>query len=60
MFWSRLLGFSVLALLIAAPLGLPAFAMTLLTELVILGLLAMSLDLMVCYKRLVYFVHVAA
>ncbi|MET0567859.1 MAG: branched-chain amino acid ABC transporter permease [Hyphomicrobiaceae bacterium] len=60
MFWSRLLGFSVLALLIAAPLGLPAFAMTLLTELVILGLFAMSLDLMVGYTRLVSFGHVAA
>ena len=58
--WSRVLGFGVLALLIAAPLGLPAFAMTLLTELVILGLFAMSLDLMVGYTRLVSFGHVAA
>ena len=40
--------------------GLPAFAMTLLTELVILGLFAMSLDLMVGYTRLVSFGHVAA
>ena len=58
--WPRLIGFGVLALLIAAPLGLPAFAMTLLTELVILGLFAMSLDLMVGYTRLVSFGHVAA
>ena len=49
-----------MALLIAAPLGLPAFAMTLLTELVILGLFAMSLDLMVGYTRLVSFGHAAA
>src|SRR5947207_7856838 len=58
--WSRTLGLAVVALLIAAPLGLPAFAMTLLTELVILGLFAMSLDLMVGYTRLVSFGHVAA
>ena len=38
----------------------PDFAMTLLTELVILGLFAMSLDLMVGYTRLVSFGHVAA
>jgi branched-chain amino acid transport system permease protein len=50
----------VVALLIVAPLGLPIFAMTLLTELVILGLFAMSLDLMVGYTRLVSFGHVAA
>ena len=58
--WSMLLGLAVVALLIAAPLGLPVFAMTLLTELVILGLFAMSLDLMVGYTRLVSFGHVAA
>ena len=58
--WSTLLGLAVVALLIAAPLGLPVFAMTLLTELVILGLFAMSLDLMVGYTRLVSFGHVAA
>ena len=58
--WSSLFGLAVVALLIAAPLGLPAFAMTLLTELVILGLFAMSLDLMVGYTRLVSFGHVAA
>jgi branched-chain amino acid transport system permease protein len=58
--WSSLLGLAVLAMLIAAPLGLPVFAMTLLTELVILGLFAMSLDLMVGYTRLVSFGHAAA
>ena len=57
---STLAGLGVLALLIAAPLGLPVFAMTLLTELVILGLFAMSLDLMVGYTRLVSFGHAAA
>ncbi len=34
------------------PLGLPPYAMTLLTEALILGLFAMSLDLMVGYTRL--------
>src|SRR6184192_1437889 len=58
--WSTLLGLAVVALLIAAPLGLPVFAMTLLTELVILGLFAMSLDLMVGYTRLLSFGHAAA
>src|SRR5258705_11462678 len=58
--WSKLLGLAVVALLIASRLGLPVFAMTLLTELVILGLFAMSLDLMVGYTRLVSFGHVAA
>jgi branched-chain amino acid transport system permease protein len=57
---SSLAGFGILALLIAAPFGLPVFAMTLLTELVILGLFAMSLDLMVGYTRLVSFGHAAA
>ena len=57
---SKLLGLLVVALLIAAPFELPAFAMTLLTELVILGLFAMSLDLMVGYTRLVSFGHAAA
>ena len=46
--------------LAAAPLGLPTFAMTLLTEALILGLLAMSLDLMVGYTRLISFGHAAA
>src|SRR5829696_7554335 len=49
-----------LGLLIAAPFGLPPFAMTLLTEAVILGLFAMSLDMMVGYTRLVSFGHAAA
>jgi branched-chain amino acid transport system permease protein len=43
-----------------APLALPPFAMTLLTEAVILGLFAMSLDLMFGYTRLVSFGHAAA
>ncbi len=47
----------VLALM---PLGLPPYAMTLLTEALILGLFAMSLDLMVGYARLVSFGHAAA
>jgi branched-chain amino acid transport system permease protein len=47
-------------ILAAAPLGLPVFAMTLLTEALILGLLAMSLDLMVGYTRLISFGHAAA
>jgi branched-chain amino acid transport system permease protein len=57
---SGLLALVIVALLLAAPLALPAFAMTLLTELLILGLFAMSLDLMVGYTRLVSFGHVAA
>lgn len=51
---------AVFILLAAAPLGLPVFLMTLLTEALILGLLAMSLDLMVGYTRLVSFGHAAA
>ena len=47
-------------LLAAAPFGLPLFAMTLLTEALILGLLAMSLDLMVGYTKLISFGHAAA
>jgi branched-chain amino acid transport system permease protein len=50
----------VAVVLAAAPFGLPLFAMTLLTEALILGLLAMSLDLMVGYTRLVSFGHAAA
>ncbi|MBS0243115.1 MAG: branched-chain amino acid ABC transporter permease [Proteobacteria bacterium] len=57
---STMAGLLVLAGLIAAPFGLPVFAMTLLTELLILGLFAMSLDLMVGYTRLVSFGHAAA
>jgi branched-chain amino acid transport system permease protein len=48
------------AVLASAPLVLPVFAMTLLTEALILGLLAMSLDLMVGYTRLISFGHAAA
>ena len=55
------LAFLCVALVLAlAPLGLPLFAMTLLTEALILGLLAMSLDLMVGYTRLISFGHAAA
>jgi branched-chain amino acid transport system permease protein len=50
----------VAIVLTAAPVGLPLFAMTLLTEALILGLLAMSLDLMVGYTRLISFGHAAA
>ena len=44
----------------ARPAGLPPYAMTLLTEALILGLFAMSLDLMVGYTRLLSFGHAAA
>ncbi len=55
------LAFLCVAVVLAlAPLGLPLFAMTLLTEALILGLLAMSLDLMVGYTRLISFGHAAA
>ncbi|MBS0644181.1 MAG: branched-chain amino acid ABC transporter permease [Acetobacteraceae bacterium] len=50
----------VAALLAAAPLVLPVFVLTLLTEALILGLFAMSLDLMVGYTRLISFGHAAA
>lgn len=50
----------VVAVLALAPLGLPPYMMTLLTEALILGLFAMSLDLMVGYTRLVSFGHAAA
>ena len=53
-------GLVVVGSLILAPFGLPVFAMTLLTELLILGLFAMSLDLMVGYTNLVSFGHAAA
>ena len=56
--WFVLLAVAVV--LAAAPLGLPLFMMTLLTEALILGLMAMSLDLMVGYTRLVSFGHAAA
>ncbi len=48
------------AVLAAAPLVLPPYTMTLMTEALILGMLAMSLDLMVGYARLVSFGHAAA
>jgi branched-chain amino acid transport system permease protein len=51
---------AVAALLALLPLGLPPYAMTLLTEALILGLFAMSLDLMVGYARLISFGHAAA
>lgn len=55
------LGLLAVTLLLAlAPLGLPLYAMTLLTEALILGLFAMSLDLMVGYTRLLSFGHAAA
>ena len=50
----------VAILLAASALVLPPFAVTLLTEVCILGLFAMSLDLMVGYARLVSFGHAAA
>jgi branched-chain amino acid transport system permease protein len=51
---------AVAVLLALLPLGLPAYAMTLLTEALIMGLFAMSLDLMVGYARLISFGHAAA
>ena len=56
----RLLAAGLAAALVAAPFGLPVYATTLLTEMLILGLFAMSLDLMVGYTRLVSFGHAAA
>lgn len=56
----RMLLVAAVLVLAAAPLGLPPFAMTLLTEALILGLFAMSLDLMFGYTRLVSFGHAAA
>jgi branched-chain amino acid transport system permease protein len=54
-------GLAVAALVLAlAPAGLPPYVMTLLTEALILGLFAMSLDLMVGYTRLLSFGHAAA
>ncbi len=50
----------VVIVLAALPAGLPLFALTILTEILILGLLAMSLDLLVGYTRLVSFGHAAA
>src|SRR4051794_15017778 len=56
--WRGLAGMAVVLAL--APAGLPPYAMTLLTEALILGLFAMSLDLMVGYTRLLSFGHAAA
>jgi branched-chain amino acid transport system permease protein len=54
-------GLAVAAIVLAlAPAGLPPYVMTLLTEALILGLFAMSLDLMVGYTRLLSFGHAAA
>jgi len=51
----------IAALLLALlPFGLPPYLMTLTTEALILGLFAMSLDLMVGYARLISFGHAAA
>ena len=51
---------AVAVLLALLPLGLPVYTMTLLTEALIMGLFAMSLDLMVGYARLISFGHAAA
>ena len=51
---------AVAALMALLPFGLPPYAMTLLTEALIMGLFAMSLDLMVGYARLISFGHAAA
>ena len=56
----RLAALVVICLLALAPAALPAYAMTLLTEALILGLFAMSLDIMVGYTRLLSFGHAAA
>jgi branched-chain amino acid transport system permease protein len=54
-------GLAAVAVLLALlPLGLPVYAVTLATEALILGLFAMSLDLMVGYTRLISFGHAAA
>jgi branched-chain amino acid transport system permease protein len=54
----------VLAVVVAAaaalPLVMPAYSMTIIIEALIIGLLAMSLDLMVGYCRLISFGHAAA
>src|SRR5579862_5684549 len=51
---------AAVAVLVCMPAVLPNYAMTLLTEALILGLFAMSLDLMVGYARLISFGHAAA
>lgn len=51
---------AVVALICAAPLLLPPYLLTLITEALIFGLFAMSLDLLVGYTRLYSFGHAAA
>ncbi|HEY8289389.1 MAG TPA: ABC transporter permease, partial [Acetobacteraceae bacterium] len=51
---------AVALVLVILPAALPLYGMTLLTEALILGLFAMSLDLMVGYARLISFGHAAA
>ncbi len=53
-------GALIIGLLLAAPWGLPAFLLTSLTEVLILGLFAMSLDLLVGYTGLHSFGHAAS
>jgi len=57
---NKILGLFAMIALILAPQYMPVYAMTLLTELVILALFAMSLDLMVGYTKLVSFGHAGA
>ena len=56
---SRLAGPAVVTALIAVPPALPVFLVTTLTEVLILGLFAMSLDLLVGYTGLDSFGHAA-
>jgi branched-chain amino acid transport system permease protein len=51
---------AVVILLLASTFVLPPFAVTLLSEVCILGLFAMSLDLMVGYAKLISFGHAGA
>jgi branched-chain amino acid transport system permease protein len=55
----RLGGPLIVAALVVVPLALPVFLVTTLTEILILGLLAMSLDLLVGYTGLDSFGHAA-
>lgn len=54
------LALAVGVLVAAAPLGISTFMLTLLTEMLIMALFAMSLDLMVGYTRLISFGHAAS
>lgn len=56
---ARLAGPAVVAALLVVPPALPAFVVTTLTEVLILGLFAMSLDLLVGYTGLDSFGHAA-